>query len=95
MPGKFSITGKDLVVNNYFKYREKFQSKKKCLDTINFFTETFRLYHKEECLSFFKFIRSAEYKSFTKNVAPYFITKYGRDVHKGKGVTVIFEEEEN
>ena len=43
---------------------------------------------------FFKKLNSEEYKETRKEVGAYFITKFGSDVHKGKGITVIFDEEE-
>ena len=92
VPGKFSITGKDYVVNNYMKYMQHFKNKNatECIKTIRFIPRSFRLYNQSECKEFFFYINTQEYKELRKANGAVFVSKFGRDVHKGKGVTGIY-----
>ena len=94
VPGKQSVTLKDLVVDNYLHYRERHAANEECLRSINHQPETYRLYNAQECRDFFVRIDSAAHKELLRRDGPQFIAKFGRDVHKGKGVNVLFYGDE-
>ena len=51
IPGKKFITLKHKVIDNHFKYLQKYQldNKTKCEKSITHHPETYRLYKKKEC----------------------------------------------
>ncbi|KAL4448661.1 hypothetical protein ABPG74_012750 [Tetrahymena malaccensis] len=90
IPGKWSITGKDLVIDNYRLYQQKpFVDKDKCWQHVTFMPESYRLYNSNECKSFFRYLQSNEYRELIKKDGIGFIMKQGRDIHRGQGINLI------
>ncbi|EGR31534.1 hypothetical protein IMG5_107540 [Ichthyophthirius multifiliis] len=94
IPGKWAITGKDLVIDNYRLYKEKkFKNREECDAKTTFMPESYRLYDPQECKQFFDYIQSDEYKKLIEKQGIAFIIKQGRDIHRGEGITLLTPNE--
>ena len=96
VPGKWAMTGKDLVIDNYRRYQKQrnFLDREKCHQTMTFMPPSYRLYDREECLAFFRHLDSDEYKKTIQKYGIGFIMKAGRDIHRGEGITLMSPEVE-
>ncbi|KAL4492542.1 hypothetical protein ABPG72_007655 [Tetrahymena utriculariae] len=87
IPGKWSITNKNVVIDNYREYQKKqFVDAQICKRTMTSMPRAFRLYDEDECKQFFAHIQSQEYEELMKKQSFSFLLKEGQDVHRGEGV---------
>ncbi|KRX02924.1 hypothetical protein PPERSA_13178 [Pseudocohnilembus persalinus] len=93
IPGKWDITGKDLVINNYKNYeKSNFKNPQQCKKTINFMPTSYRLFDKQECTQFFDYLKSQGYKNLIEKQGIAFIMKAGRDIHRGEGIEIMTDD---
>ena len=60
-----------------------------CFKSGKFFPKSYNLENKEECRSFFKHIKSAEYKKLKETEPVVFITKISWGSSRGNGVEIL------
>lgn len=94
IPGHGHMIRKDLLVTSANDYIKRFKGKKKCLDQVDYFPISYRLYDKEECQEFFRHINTPEYPDLKKESEIQFVLKTGFGVHRGEGVYLLDNEAE-
>lgn len=97
IPGHGHLVRKDLLVtsaNDYIK-RYKKAGEEECFKPDTYFPISFRLYDKEECQAYFKYISTEEHKKESKVSQVQFVLKVGFGVHRGAGVYLVDSPVEN
>jgi len=94
IPGNTKMLRKDYVGNAIAEYRDTFASKPPSCFNDKFFPDTFVLWRKDHCETFFKFFTSADYTKLKKERGVVYLVKISTGVHQGKGVFPLTEEEE-
>ncbi|KAM3127735.1 hypothetical protein pb186bvf_020167 [Paramecium bursaria] len=96
MQQRHSLSHKDNLQNNYYNYLQKLRQNNldpECLLNATYIPRSYRLFQKDECIDFFNHLNSAAYKEKEKADGPQFITKLGLEVHRGRGIVVLFPHE--
>ena len=92
--GNFALYRKDSIATAATNYMYKYQSKPHCFDGTKFFPRTLSLDNETECLQWFDYIKSEEYKAEKAEKTIVFIRKISVASHQGKGVQPVDEDEE-
>ncbi|CAD8138108.1 unnamed protein product [Paramecium pentaurelia] len=90
------LSHKDNLMNNQYQYLDTLRKNgvdQDCINNATFIPKTYRLFNKLDCEEFFTYLDSAEYKSLIERDGPQFITKVGLEVHRGRGIKVLFPDE--
>ncbi|CAD8142537.1 unnamed protein product [Paramecium octaurelia] len=90
------LSHKDNLMNNQYLYLDSLKKSgvdQDCINNATFIPKTYRLFNKQDCEEFFTYLDSAEYKSVIERDGPQFITKVGLEVHRGRGIKVLFPDE--
>lgn len=95
IPGIGTLSRKDLMSASLTNYTQKYKGQTHCFDHEKYFPETLLLEDPKECEFFFKYIQSSDYQKLKKAKNIVFIRKIGVGSHKGEGVRVVDQEEEN
>ncbi|CAK72571.1 unnamed protein product (macronuclear) [Paramecium tetraurelia] len=96
LPSRHVLSHKDNLMNNQYKYIDSLREKgvdQECIQNATFIPKTYRLFQKQDCKEFFDYLNSKEYKDKIAKEGPQFITKVGLEVHRGRGIKVLFPEE--
>lgn len=89
-----TLTRKDRVARSAINYTEKWKNKPQCFDGKKFFPQSRELQNKTECLQWFEYIDTEEYRKAKEEKTIVFIRKIGSGSHQGKGVQPVDEQEE-
>jgi len=92
--GHRALDRKDYVAENAIAYGKNFRDRPQCFSHDKFFPETWLLYDKEDCETFFKILNSAEYEEVKKEKHIVFIRKVASGSHRGEGVQPVDKDEE-
>ncbi|CAD8138308.1 unnamed protein product [Paramecium pentaurelia] len=96
LPSRHVLSHKDNLMNNQYKYIDSLREKgvdQECINNATFIPKTYRLFQKQDCKEFFDYLNSKEYQDKIAEEGPQFITKVGLEVHRGRGIKVLFPEE--
>ncbi|CAD8046668.1 unnamed protein product [Paramecium primaurelia] len=96
LPSRHVLSHKDNLMNNQYKYIDSLREKgvdQECINNATFIPKTYRLFQKQDCKEFFDYLNSNEYQDKIAEEGPQFITKVGLEVHRGRGIKVLFPEE--
>ncbi|CAD8120836.1 unnamed protein product [Paramecium sonneborni] len=94
MRGRQQLAYKNELLNNYYLYVDKLKTMPPvCSQNVTYIPKSYRLWLKDECQSFFQLINTTEYQQKYKKFGPQFISKLGLEVHRGAGITMLFEKE--
>jgi hypothetical protein len=94
IPGIGTLSRKDLSAMSWKEYAKNFTNKPECVDTEKFFPETYHLDNEKDCIAFFSYIFTDEYRTEKGRETIVFIRKFGLGAHKGSGVQPVDEDEE-
>ncbi|CAD8046401.1 unnamed protein product [Paramecium sonneborni] len=90
------LSHKNNLMNNQYQYLDDIRKRgldQDCINNATFIPKTYRLFNKQDCQEFFTYLNSKEYKNLIKRDGPQFITKVGLEVHRGRGIKVLFPDE--
>ncbi|CAD8140465.1 unnamed protein product [Paramecium octaurelia] len=96
LPSRHVLSHKDNLMNNQYKYIDSLREKgvdQECINNATFIPKTYRLFQKQDCKEFFDYLNSSEYQDKIAEEGPQFITKVGLEVHRGRGIKVLFPAE--
>ncbi|CAK61412.1 unnamed protein product (macronuclear) [Paramecium tetraurelia] len=96
LPQRSSLSHKNQLMTNQLNYLKDIKNKglhKDCIANATFMPKTYRLFEEAECKQFFSYLNSTEYQNKVKKEGPQFIVKMGLEVHRGRGITMLFPEE--
>ncbi|CAD8046757.1 unnamed protein product [Paramecium sonneborni] len=96
LPSRHVLSHKDNLMNNQYKYIDSLRDKgidQECINNATFIPKTYRLFQKQDCKEFFEYLNSNEYQDKIAQEGPQFITKVGLEVHRGRGIKVLFPDE--
>ncbi|CAD8189187.1 unnamed protein product [Paramecium octaurelia] len=96
LPQRSSLSHKNQLMTNQLKYLNDIKNKgldQDCLTNATFLPKTYRLFDESECKQFFSYLNSTEYQDKVKLEGPQFIVKMGLEVHRGRGITMMFPQE--
>ena len=94
IPGHDKMYRKDYVGQSLVEYASKYKSRPTCFNYNRYFPKTWVLQKKDQCLDFFKEFNSQEYQKMKKERNVVYFRKIGANVHEGKGVFPVDNEEE-
>jgi len=92
--GHRAMGRKDYVAENAIAYGKNFRDRPQCFSHDQFFPETWLLYEKEDCESFFRILNSVEYEEAKKEKHLLFMRKIASGAHRGEGVQPVDKTEE-
>ncbi|CAK56620.1 unnamed protein product (macronuclear) [Paramecium tetraurelia] len=94
MRGRQQLAYKNELLNNYYLYVDKLKTMPEfCSTNVTYIPKSYRLWLKDECSAFFEFINTTEYQQKFQKQGPQFISKLGLEVHRGAGITMLFQKE--
>ncbi|CAD8096417.1 unnamed protein product [Paramecium primaurelia] len=94
MRGRQQLAYKNELLNNYYQYVDKLKTMPEiCSQNVTYIPKSYRLWLKDECIAFFELINTPEYQQKFQKHGPQFISKLGLEVHRGAGITMLFEKE--
>ncbi|CAK92738.1 unnamed protein product (macronuclear) [Paramecium tetraurelia] len=96
LPQRSSLSHKNQLMTNQLNYLNDIKNKgldEDCLNNATFLPKTYRLFEESECKQFFNYLNSTEYQDKVKIEGPQFIVKMGLEVHRGRGITMMFPQE--
>ncbi|CAD8106689.1 unnamed protein product [Paramecium sonneborni] len=94
MRARQQLAYKNELLNNYHAYVDKLKTMPEfCLQNVTFIPKSYRLWLKDECQAFFKIINTNKYQKKVKKYGPQFISKLGLEVHRGAGISILFQKE--
>lgn len=92
IPGHGALIRKDLLNLFSNEWIKRFDSNQQCKAELNYFPGGYRLYMKDECLTFFRLITGKAYQARKKTAPIQYIMKVGFGVHRGAGVELLDEQ---
>ncbi|CAD8200294.1 unnamed protein product [Paramecium pentaurelia] len=96
LPQRSSLSHKNQLMTNQLNYLNDIKNKgldEDCITNATFLPKTYRLFEESECKQFFTYLNSTEYQDKVKTEGPQFIVKMGLEVHRGRGITMLFPQE--
>ncbi|CAD8170403.1 unnamed protein product [Paramecium octaurelia] len=96
MPQRASLSHKNRLMTNQMNYLRSLRQNgldAVCIANATFLPKTYRLFNENECLQFFTYINSEVYEDKIKKDGPQFIIKMGKEVHRGRGINMLFPQE--
>ncbi|CAD8109435.1 unnamed protein product [Paramecium sonneborni] len=96
LPQRSSLSHKDQLMTNQLNYLNDIRNKgldEDCITNATFLPKTYRLFEESECKEFFSHLNSLEYQEKVNKEGPQFIVKMGLEVHRGRGITMLFPQE--
>lgn len=94
VPGIGTLARKDLMARSVANYKQKYRGRPTCFDSKKVFPETFLLEEESDCRKFFQYIDTNRYKAEKAEKGIVFIRKTGIGAHKGEGVQIVNDQEE-
>ncbi|CAD8208080.1 unnamed protein product [Paramecium octaurelia] len=96
LPQRSSLSHKNQLMTNQLNYLNDIKNKglhKDCIANATFMPKSYRLFEESECKEFFSYLNSTEYQKKVDKEGPQFIVKMGLEVHRGRGITMLFPDE--
>ncbi|CAD8090559.1 unnamed protein product [Paramecium sonneborni] len=96
LPQRASLSHKNRLMTNQMNYlRILYQNHADadCIKNATYLPKTYRLFNEQECQKFFNYINSEEYEEKIRTEGPQFIVKMGKEVHRGRGIKMLFPQE--
>lgn len=94
IPGHAKMARKDRLGQALIDYANRLSDRPGCFSYDKYFPKTWLLQKKDQCEEFFNEFNSPEYQQMKKERGVVYFRKIGADVHEGKGVFPVTEEEE-
>ncbi|CAD8093785.1 unnamed protein product [Paramecium primaurelia] len=96
LPQRSSLSHKNKLMTNQMNYLRVLRQNgvdADCIANATYLPKTYRLFNENECLQFFTYINSQQYEDKIKTDGPQFIIKMGKEVHRGRGINMLFPQE--
>ncbi|CAD8070870.1 unnamed protein product [Paramecium sonneborni] len=96
LPQRASLSHKNRLMTNQMSYLRVLNQNgadADCIANATYLPKTYRLFNEYECEQFFTYINSEEYEEMTKKEGPQFIIKMGKEIHRGRGINMLFPQE--
>ncbi|CAD8188739.1 unnamed protein product [Paramecium pentaurelia] len=96
LPQRSSLSHKNRLMTNQMNYLRVLRQNgvdADCIANATYLPKTYRLFNENECLQFFTYINSQQYEDKIKTDGPQFIIKMGKEVHRGRGINMLFSQE--
>ncbi|CAK79159.1 unnamed protein product (macronuclear) [Paramecium tetraurelia] len=96
MPQRASLSHKNRLMTNQMNYLRSLRQNgvdAVCIANATYLPKTYRLFNENECLQFFTYINSKVYEDKITKDGPQFIIKMGKEVHRGRGINMLFPQE--
>lgn len=94
VPGHEGMARKDRLGQALNDYATRLADRPGCFSYDKYFPKTWLLQNKTQCLEFFDEFNSPEYPQWKKDRGVVYFRKIGADVHEGKGVFPVTDDEE-